>query len=78
MVISCAPTVWFSGAGAGVDKVWEQEKPEARKMLENAAESPPSTARFVGQVLILMAYVITIKLIKDKRINRTFFSIYFS
>ena len=25
------------GAGAGVDSVWEQEKPEARKMLENAA-----------------------------------------
>jgi hypothetical protein len=25
--------------GAGVDSAWEQEKPEARKMLENAAES---------------------------------------
>jgi hypothetical protein len=35
--------------GAGVDSVWEQEKPEARKMLENAAESPASSARFVGQ-----------------------------
>jgi hypothetical protein len=33
-----------------VDSVWEQEKPEARKMLENAAESPPSTARFVGRL----------------------------
>jgi hypothetical protein len=32
-----------------VDFVWEQEKPEARKMLENAAESPASSARFVGQ-----------------------------
>jgi hypothetical protein len=33
---------------AGVDNVWEQEKPEARKMLENAAESHTSGARFVG------------------------------
>jgi len=27
-----------------VDSVWEQEKPEARKMLENAAESHTSGA----------------------------------
>jgi len=33
---------------AGVDSVWEQEKLEARKMLENAAESHTSGARFVG------------------------------
>jgi hypothetical protein len=32
---------------AGVDNVWEQEKLEARKMLENAAESHTSGARFV-------------------------------
>jgi hypothetical protein len=32
-----------------VDSAWEQEKPEARKMLENAAESHQSAARFVGQ-----------------------------
>jgi len=32
-----------------VDSAWEQEKLEARKMLENAAESPASSARFVGQ-----------------------------
>ena len=37
------------GAGAGVDSVWEQKKLEARKMLENAAESPASSARFVGR-----------------------------
>jgi hypothetical protein len=36
-------------AGAGVDSVWEQGKPEARKILENATESPASSARFVGQ-----------------------------
>jgi hypothetical protein len=45
-------TVCVTGAGAGVDSVWEQEKLEARKMLENAAESPPSSARCVGRILI--------------------------
>jgi len=34
---------------AGVDSVWEQKKLEARKMLENAAESHTSGARFVRQ-----------------------------
>jgi len=38
----CVTCVW-----AGVDSAWEQEKPEARKMLENAAESHTSGARFV-------------------------------
>jgi len=33
---------------AGVDNAWEQEKLEARKMLENAADSHTSGARFVG------------------------------
>jgi len=36
---------------AGVDSVWEQEKLEARKMLENAAESLTSGARFVRRFL---------------------------
>ena len=31
----------------GVDSAWEQEDAEARKMLENAAESHTSGARFV-------------------------------
>jgi len=31
----------------GVDSAWEQRKLEARKMLENAAESHTSGARFV-------------------------------
>jgi len=35
---------------AGVDSAWEQEKPEARKMLENAAESHTSGARFVSRL----------------------------
>jgi len=38
------PTVCVTGAGAGVDSAWEQEKLEARKMLENAVESPASSA----------------------------------
>jgi hypothetical protein len=38
------PTVCVTGAGAGVDSVREQEKLEARKILENAAESPASSA----------------------------------
>jgi hypothetical protein len=46
------PTVCVTGAGACVDSVWEQEKLEARKMLENAAESPASSARFVRRFLL--------------------------
>ena len=41
------PTVCVTGARAGVDSVWGPEKPEARKMLENAVESPASSARCV-------------------------------
>jgi hypothetical protein len=42
------PTVCVTRAGAGMDSAWEQEKLEARKMLESAAESPASRALFVG------------------------------
>jgi hypothetical protein len=42
-------TVCVSRWWAGVDSAWEQEKPEARKILENGAESHQSAARFVGQ-----------------------------
>jgi hypothetical protein len=45
------PTVCVTCVWAGVDNVWEQENAEARKMLENAAESHTSGARFVGCVL---------------------------
>jgi hypothetical protein len=38
------PTVCVSGGWAGVDSAWEQRKLEARKMPENAAESPASSA----------------------------------
>jgi hypothetical protein len=40
---ACITCVW-----AGVDSC-EQEKPEARKMLENAADSHTSGARFVSR-----------------------------
>ena len=40
-------TVCVTGAGAGEDSAWEQKKLEARKMPENAAESPASSARGV-------------------------------
>ena len=46
------PTVCVTGAGAGVDSAWEQEKLEVRKMPENAAESHTSGARFVGPCMI--------------------------
>ena len=36
---------------AGVDSAWEQENAEARKMLENAADSHTSGARFVSPLL---------------------------
>jgi len=41
------PTVCVTCVWAGVDNVWEQENAEARKTLENAAESHTSGARFV-------------------------------
>ena len=46
-------TVCVSGLRAGVDSVWEQEKLEARKMLENRADSHTSGARFVSRVLFV-------------------------
>jgi len=43
---------------AGVDSVWEQEKPEARKMLENAAESHTSGARFVRPLFAFNGFLL--------------------
>ena len=48
---SCS-TVSVSGVWVGVENIREQEKLEARKMLENTAESHTSTARFVGQFYV--------------------------
>jgi LSD1 subclass zinc finger protein len=47
------PTVCVTRKWAGVDSVWEQEKLEARKMLENRAESHLSGARFVSCALCI-------------------------
>jgi len=43
----CCPTVCVSGGWAGVDNVWDVEKPEARKLLVNRADSQLSAARGV-------------------------------
>jgi len=45
-------TVCVTGAGAGVDSAWEQEKLEARKILEKPYRTPASSARFVGRGLM--------------------------
>jgi len=45
-------TVCVTRKWAGVDSLWEQEKLEARKMLENAAESHTSGARFVSRLYV--------------------------
>jgi hypothetical protein len=47
-------TVCITSAGAGVDNVREQKKHEARKMFENAAESPTSSAGCVGRFNFLL------------------------
>ena len=52
MMESKQPTVCVTCVWAGVDSVWEQGKLEARKMLENAAESHTSGARFVGRIVL--------------------------
>jgi hypothetical protein len=47
--VASAPAAVVLTQAAGVDSAWEQEKLEAWKMLKNAAESPASSARCVGQ-----------------------------
>ena len=41
-----------TGVWAGVDSAWEQEKPKARKLLVNRADSHTSGARFVGLLIL--------------------------
>jgi hypothetical protein len=45
-------SVCVTGRWAGVDNAWEQENPEARKLLENEYESHLSCACFVGRPLL--------------------------
>jgi hypothetical protein len=42
----------------GADKVWEQKKLEARKILENGDESHLSSARFVGRRFMVRLSVV--------------------
>ncbi|MBK9781443.1 MAG: hypothetical protein IPP55_15555, partial [Anaerolineales bacterium] len=56
----------------GVDSAWEQKKLEARKMLENAAESHTSGARFVGQFFVMQDLLIEIKHITNKTTRNYF------
>ena len=49
----------------GVDSAWEQEKPEARKILENGGESHLSSARFVSPLFVFRSC-------EQKREHKTF------
>jgi hypothetical protein len=61
-------TVCVSRWWAGRDSLREQEKPEARKMLENGAESHQSAARFVSR----LAYGVTAPVYPDQNPCTTF------
>jgi hypothetical protein len=50
LIYEQTPTVCVTGAGAGVDSVWDQRKPEARKMLENARECPRPVCALLGGI----------------------------
>ncbi len=63
--------VCVTRAGAGVDSAWEQEKPEVRKMPENAADSPESSAGFVGRVLPSRKHALIDNPFFFKNISRT-------
>jgi len=45
-------------AWAGVDSVWEQRKPEARKMLLNRAESHLSVRALLGGLEYIFNYIL--------------------
>jgi hypothetical protein len=47
---------------AGVDSAWEQKKLEARKMLQNAAESHTSAARFVSPFFYFITVFIQVSI----------------
>ncbi len=49
MMTKVPPTVCVTCVWAGGDNAWEQEKLEARKMLEKPHRTHPSSARFVGR-----------------------------
>ena len=62
--VSPARSLRGTGAGAGVDSAWEQYKLEARKLLENAADSHLSSARGVRrffdfqQIILIVQFAV--------------------
>jgi hypothetical protein len=52
---------------AGVDNAWEQEKPEARKMLVKRADSHTSGARFVGRFVLYQTRLLKQNTTANKR-----------
>ena len=76
--ITQRPTVCVTCVWAGVDNAWEQEKLEARKILENGAESHTSGARFVGTLLTLQnLFFITPDLRQRTKYRHRFHSFHF-
>ncbi len=56
MSLTCArncPTVCVTRVWAGVENAWEQDKLEARKMLEKAQNPHTSGARFVRRFCVV-------------------------
>lgn len=56
--IICRPTACVTGAEADADSAWEQDKLEAREMLENAAESHSSGERYVSPLFDLQDFLL--------------------
>jgi len=58
---------------AGVDNAWEQEKPEARKMLENAAREAPTRQVHIIPMLLrdaLLGNLALTRTMAEKRHHR--------
>jgi hypothetical protein len=51
ITILCAQRLALAAGGRAWIRLGSRKKPEARKMLENGAESHQSAARFVGRIL---------------------------
>ena len=49
-----------------MESAWEQESAEALKMLENAADSPPSGARFVRALYHIEPMILVLVLIPNE------------
>jgi len=65
---------YWRWGGTGWDSAWEQEKPETRKMLKNAAESPPSTSRFLERLHIVALKTIPLPYISQHNVSLILFN----